>query len=45
MTNFLWGLMSDPEYRFNRGAIAPAFRSQFEEAVAHLVSGGRSNFG
>lgn len=40
MTDFLWGLMSDPEYRFNRGAIAPAFRSHFEEAVAHLVRGG-----
>jgi hypothetical protein len=32
--------MSDPEYRFNQGAVAPAFRSHFEEAVAHLVRGG-----
>ena len=39
MTDFLWGLMSDPEYRFDRGTIAPAFRSHFEEAVAHLVRG------
>ena len=32
--------MSDPEYQFNQGAVAPAFRSHFEEAVGILVKGG-----
>jgi hypothetical protein len=41
MTDFLWGLVSDPGYQFAVGTISPAFRTHFDEAVAHLVRGRR----
>ena len=41
MTDFLWGLVSDRGYQFRVGTISPAFRTLFDEAVAHLVRGMR----
>ena len=37
MSDFLWGLVSDPGYQFTVGTISPAFRTLFDEAVASLV--------
>jgi hypothetical protein len=41
MTDFLRRLVSDPQYQFGVGTISPAFRTLFDEAVAHQVRCGQ----